>query len=633
MCVRETGKPNYRFSCNQVFMKLAMDSLCAKVLPTCFLSLGFSLYHLPSISAATIFEDLSAQAPVSGDAMPSASLQKIERNVTIAQTTVNCSIDTGRTAIYRGQQLNYPLLVDKKPIDQTQYRLNSITSKGKWPEGVEGPIVVSYTSFNMIVQPFFTAPFKTYEIEQDVRLYDLASPSEYGLCTVKLPLTILPSRVDVSFDPPQFKLVRGSDTTVSVKLDRIGYPYPVRLYLGVEPDFTSLTSLPQGITAERALIIDGDTAKIVFTVASDAPAFPVQELNVGGLPQFPSLVGPYKVDIVAKNPTYKIIEYRNYPLRYPVESDASGSSGITLGTVSSYATPSFAANVAAVGGGGSGGSGGGGSGGSGGGGSGSVYPDDIKSCAGLGQALTKEEIRARAWYLKQKYPKKQWPDPNNDQKVEDYFERFGIESYRLSKFRGNPLISALKSAKLGKPGSENSKGVTPEAITSSTRVLDEDGKPITTVYPLSTFVEIKAPKPGKNIKLEDYDFQALGYLDLLSQSKAGIAQKNTPLLSEKPIPGLFYFTTAQVTISPILVQQARSTNGVSIGLWHVVACGKFNQGLTVTYIDSGKKLVTQPVPDDGSMIMGKGVLLNTDSFVGYPAYSLPEGVPADVRGE
>jgi hypothetical protein len=65
----------------------------------------------------------------------------------------------------------------------------------------------------------------------------------------------------------------------------------------------------------------------------------------------------------------------------------------------------------------------------------------------------------------------------------------------------------------------------------------------------------------------------------------------------------------------------------------VVACGTFNQGLTVTYIDLGKKLVTRPVPDDGSMIMGKGVLLNTDSFVGYPAYSLPEGVPADVRGE
>jgi hypothetical protein len=96
--------------------------------------------------------------------------------------------------------------------------------------------------------------------------------------------------------------------------------------------------------------------------------------------------------------------------------------------------------------------------------------------------------------------------------------------------------------------------------------LDEDGRPITTVYPLSTFVEIKAPKLGKNIKLEDYDFQALGYLDLLSQSKAGIAQKNTQLLSEKPIPGLFYFTTDQVTISPVLVQQARSTNGVSIGL-------------------------------------------------------------------
>lgn len=170
-----------------------------------------------------------------------------------------------------------------------------------------------------------------------------------------------------------------------------------------------------------------------------------------------------------------------------------------------------------------------------------------QSCEGIGNPLSKANLDARAQNL-------DIGDRNNSQVLENAFERFSVPSMSVLALQGGAIVE-IRAQPNTKPYPSGArtvqtggayKSVEPDGVAPLlVAIRTQKPKGITLVnYKESIFYDAKAVVGRISLSVENY--QALGFVDALTQSDAGKLY-NTPK-AIRPTPRLIYLTTSDTII-------------------------------------------------------------------------------------
>jgi hypothetical protein len=226
------------------------------------------------------------------------------------------------------------------------------------------------------------------------------------------------------------------------------------------------------------------------------------------------------------------------------------------------------------------------------------------SCKGVGKPLDKTSLRQLA---------RQVRPGASENRIGRMFENFVIES-RGDTASTRRYPSPERTVKTGGKLSN----VVLDSVSSVIQVLRIFGVvPITPlVFDESSFMDSKAYKEKKVIKLNNSIWQSLGYLDYLGHNSQAARSILTRKL--KPTPHMLYATTSDVSVDIGNLNYNGGTSGpvrTPVAVWQQVAC--------------------QVQPGRNSLQMGRALWLNPYRFTGRPGVlrvsSVRPGIAVPLR--
>lgn len=222
-----------------------------------------------------------------------------------------------------------------------------------------------------------------------------------------------------------------------------------------------------------------------------------------------------------------------------------------------------------------------------------------RSCSGLGNSLTKDDIELRGARLGFTL------DANT---MGQAFENFVLDSLRLTK-NTTPFSSPVRRAITTQSSGTVFSNIIPEAVGSILLIEYSSQGAITYSmgYNNSYFHEAKFTRG--NIYLSSFDHQIIGYVDVASTSPAAVAPSS--LGNRRPTPGIEFVTTSDTVVALSVITKA---NQERVAIYQRIACD----------------VPSTPSPTD--MVVGARVLLNPEVFQGsFPALFRGSGIVAGLR--
>ncbi len=188
----------------------------------------------------------------------------------------------------------------------------------------------------------------------------------------------------------------------------------------------------------------------------------------------------------------------------------------------------------------------------------------------------------------------------------------GLEGGAIVEIRAQPNTKPYPSGARTVQTGGAYKSVEPDGVAPLlVAIRTQKPKGITLVnYKESIFYDAKAVVGRISLSVENY--QALGFVDALTQSDAGKLY-NTPKVI-RPTPRLIYLTTSDTIIGNSTIEKA-TREGVA--LFQHVVCDNIPNGGTLGTND---------------IVMGKGIPLNFGIYKGKPTPSVPlkPGLPSTL---
>ncbi|MCY7272481.1 MAG: hypothetical protein LH702_01715 [Phormidesmis sp. CAN_BIN44] len=222
-----------------------------------------------------------------------------------------------------------------------------------------------------------------------------------------------------------------------------------------------------------------------------------------------------------------------------------------------------------------------------------------RSCAGLGNSLTKNDIELRGARLGFAL------DANTMGRA---FQNFATDSLRLIE-NTEPFYSPVREAVTLNSSQGVQRNVVPDAVTSVLIVEFNSQGAITysAPYNKSYFNEMKFSRG--DIYLSSFEHQIIGYVDIASTSPAGVAP--TSLGTRRPTPAVEFVTNSDAVIALNVITKFTQER---VAVYQRIACD------------------APSTPSTTDMVVGARVPLNPEVYQNnFPVSFRPSGIVAGLR--